>query len=125
VCWRHFLATDFLVAATGAAVGAVLVGPAAGPPEQPPSADNTNISPTAGASARTGALLLILITIVRIIGFMILDPQRATVDDDRSQLHVRGPARANWGGGRSLLGRTLSGMTLDPPRQRVVPSPGP
>jgi hypothetical protein len=42
---------------------------------------------------------VILITIVRIIGFMILDPQRATADDDRSQLHVRGLARANWGGG--------------------------
>jgi hypothetical protein len=74
VCWCHFLAADFLVAATGAAVGAVMVGPAAGPLEQPTSANNTNISPTASASARTGALLLILITIVRIIGFIMLDP---------------------------------------------------
>jgi hypothetical protein len=49
-----------------------MVGPGAGPLEQPPSANNTNISPTASAS--TGALLLILITIVRIIGFMMLDP---------------------------------------------------
>jgi hypothetical protein len=64
-----------LVAATGAAVGAVMVGPAAGPLEQPPSANNANISPT--ASARTGALLLILITIVRIIGFMMLAPYSA------------------------------------------------
>jgi hypothetical protein len=64
-----------LVAATGAAVGAVMVGPAAGPLEQPPSANNANISPT--ASARTGALLLILITIVRIISFMMLDPYSA------------------------------------------------
>jgi hypothetical protein len=45
-----------------------MVGPAAGPLEQPPSANNAKISPT--ASARTGALLLILITIVRIIGFI-------------------------------------------------------
>ena len=64
-----------MVAATGAAVGAVMVGPAAGPLEQPPSANNANISPT--ASARTDASLLILITIVRIIGFMMLDPYSA------------------------------------------------
>jgi hypothetical protein len=69
VRWCHFLAADFL-AATGAAVGAVMVGTAAGPLEQPPSANNANISPT--ASARTDASLLI--TIVRIIGFMVLDP---------------------------------------------------
>jgi hypothetical protein len=43
-----FLAADFL-AATGAAVGAVMVGTAAGPLEQPPSANNANISPTASA----------------------------------------------------------------------------
>ena len=80
------MAADFLVAATGAAVGAVMVGPAAGPLEQPPSANNANISPT--ASARTDASLLILITIVRIIGFMMLDPplQRATVDDDITEM---------------------------------------
>jgi hypothetical protein len=41
------LAADFLMAATGAAVGAAMVGPAAGPPEHPPSANNT--SPTASA----------------------------------------------------------------------------
>ena len=52
-----------------------MVGPAAGPLEQPPSANNANISPT--ASARTDASLLILITIVRIIGFMMLDPYSA------------------------------------------------
>jgi hypothetical protein len=69
VRWCHFLAADFL-AATGAAVGAVMVGTSAGPLEQPPSANNANISPT--ASARTDASLLI--TIVRIIGFMVLDP---------------------------------------------------
>ena len=62
------MAADFLVAATGAAVVAVMVGPAVGPLEQPPSANNANISPT--ASARTGA-------IVRIIGFMMLDPYSA------------------------------------------------
>jgi hypothetical protein len=71
VRWCHFLAADFL-AATGAAVGAVMVDTAAGPLEQPPSANNANISPT--ASARTGASLLI--TIVRIIGFMVLDPSK-------------------------------------------------
>jgi hypothetical protein len=47
-----------------------MVGTAAGPLEQPPSANNANISPT--ASARTDASLLI--TVVRIIGFMVLDP---------------------------------------------------
>jgi hypothetical protein len=38
-------------------------------------------------------------------------------------VHVRGPTRPNWGGGRSLLDITLSGMTRCHPR--VVPSPGP
>jgi hypothetical protein len=38
-------------------------------------------------------------------------------------VHVRRPTRPNWGGGRSLLDITLSGMTRCHPR--VVPSPGP
>jgi hypothetical protein len=63
-----------------------MVGPAAGPLEQPPSANNANISPT--ASARTGALLLILITIVRIIGFMMLDPYSAPRLTARIQRHA-------------------------------------
>jgi hypothetical protein len=58
-----------------------MVGPAAGPLEQPPSANNANISPT--ASARTGALLLILITIVRIIGFMMLIAGNSSSDFKR------------------------------------------